>query len=108
MGSATPVMCVSESLYEACRAGLITITCQTRESTMLHALAIRHVAFEDLGTLATACNRHQVAITYVDAGGDDLAQIDPLAPDVLISLGGPIGAYDEHDYPFLRDELRLL
>lgn len=108
MASATLVMCVSESPYEACRAGLVTITCQTRERTMLHALAIRHIAFEDLGTLETALNRHQVAMTYVDAGVDDLAQIDPLAPDVLISLGGPIGAYDEHDYPFLRDELRLL
>jgi len=27
---------------------------------------------------------------------------------VLIVLGGPIGAYDEQDYPFLLDELRLL
>lgn len=51
---------------------------------MLHALAIRHLAFEDLGTLATALNRRQVAITYVDAGVDDLAQIDPLAPSVTL------------------------
>ncbi|PON11498.1 glutamine amidotransferase [Candidatus Entotheonella serta] len=75
---------------------------------MLTALAIRHIAFEDLGTLATALNQCNIAIAYVDAGADDLTQIDPLASDILIVWGGPIGAYDEHDYPFLSDELRLL
>ena len=75
---------------------------------MLTALAIRHIAFEDLGTLALAMERYGIAVNYVDAGVDDLSQIDPLAPSVLISLGGPIGAYDEQDYPFLNDELQLL
>jgi GMP synthase (glutamine-hydrolysing) len=75
---------------------------------MRTALAIRHIAFEDLGTLAIALEQCGLAITYIDAGVDDLTQIDPLGPDVLISLGGPIGAYDEHDYPFLIDELRLI
>ena len=75
---------------------------------MRTALAIRHIAFEDLGTLAMALEYYDIAITYVDAGVDDLTRIDPLGPDVLISLGGPIGAYDEHDYPFLTDELHLI
>lgn len=72
------------------------------------ALAIRHVAFEDLGTVATALQQHGLTVTYVEAGYDDLAGIDPLEPEVLISLGGPIGAYETYDYPFLVDELRLL
>ncbi len=59
------------------------------EHTMLTALAIRHIAFEDLGTLAIALNQCDIAITYVDAGADDLTQIDPLASDILIVLGGP-------------------
>ena len=33
---------------------------------------------------------------------------DPLAPDLLVVLGGPIGAYEEALYPFLATELRLL
>lgn len=31
-----------------------------------------------------------------------------LAPELVLTLGGPIGAYEEQDYPFLLDELRLL
>jgi len=75
---------------------------------MSKALAIRHVAFEDLGNLALVLHQHAFDVRYVEAGLDDLAHIDPLESDVLIILGGPIGAYDEHDYPFLLDELRLL
>lgn len=75
---------------------------------MRTALAIRHVAFEDLGTVATVLHQQGLTVTYVDAGYDNLACIDPLEPEVVISLGGPIGAYDEDDFPFLVDELRLL
>lgn len=72
------------------------------------ALAIRHVLFEDLGTLAAVLGDHGYAMAYKEAGLDDLAAIDPAGPDLLIVLGGPIGAYDEDAYPFVRDELRLL
>lgn len=75
---------------------------------MKKALAIRHLAFEDLGNLAIVLHQNAFDVTYVDAGFDDLTRVDPLGPDVLIILGGPIGAYEEHDYPFLMDELRLL
>jgi GMP synthase-like glutamine amidotransferase len=34
--------------------------------------------------------------------------VDPLMPDLLVCLGGPIGAYEEAAYPFLRDELALI
>jgi GMP synthase (glutamine-hydrolysing) len=75
---------------------------------MKNALVIRHIAFEDLGSLAEALNQQNYALTYVEAGLDSIAHIEPLAPDLVIILGGPIGAYDEQDYPFLADELRLL
>jgi GMP synthase (glutamine-hydrolysing) len=75
---------------------------------MRQALAIRHVAFEDLGNLADVLYQNDFEVTYTEAGLDDLRQIDALEPDVLIVLGGPIGAYEEDTYPFLLDELRLL
>jgi GMP synthase (glutamine-hydrolysing) len=71
-------------------------------------VALRHVAFEDLGSFAGPIERAGYAIRYHDAGIDDLARIDPLEPDLLVMLGGPIGAYEEAAYPFLRDELALL
>jgi GMP synthase (glutamine-hydrolysing) len=72
------------------------------------ALAVRHVAFEDLGLLGDLLTARDIAVRYVEAGLDDLAALDPIAPDVAIVLGGPIGVYDEPDYPWIRDELRLL
>jgi GMP synthase (glutamine-hydrolysing) len=73
-----------------------------------NATVIRHLAFEDLGSLESALYQQDYALTYVEAGLDSLAGIDPLTSDLVVILGGPIGAYDEQDYPFLGDELRLL
>lgn len=75
---------------------------------MKNATVIRHLAFEDLGSLAEALNQQDYALTYLEAGLDTLADIEPLTPDLVVILGGPIGAYDEQNYPFLVDELRLL
>ncbi len=70
------------------------------------ALAVRHVAFEDLGSFGPLLESQGYAIRTVDAGYDDLRQ--PGKCDLLIILGGPIGANDEADFPFIRDELRLI
>ncbi|HEY5867263.1 MAG TPA: glutamine amidotransferase, partial [Candidatus Tectomicrobia bacterium] len=75
---------------------------------MRQALVIRHVAFEDLGNLAIVLQQRGLTVRYVEAGTENLAQLNPLTPEVLIVLGGPIGVYQERDYPCLTDELRLL
>ncbi len=75
---------------------------------MKTALAIRHLAFEDLGSFAAVLAERGFRLDYLDAGVDDLAGVDVLAPELLVVLGGPIGAYEEAIYPFLHDELRLL
>lgn len=74
----------------------------------LGAIAVRHVHFEHLGTFAGVLERAGWSTRIVDAGVEEVAGIDPAAPDLLVVLGGPIGAYEEDKYPFLRDELRLL
>ncbi len=75
---------------------------------MKRAIAIRHVAFENLGSLTEVLEERGYAIQYLEAGLDDLSSLDPISPDLVVILGGPIGAYDEQDYPFLSDEFRLL
>jgi GMP synthase (glutamine-hydrolysing) len=75
---------------------------------MKTALTIRHVAFEDLGTLEPALLEAGFQLQFRDAGVDDLSAIDPQGPDLLIVLGGPIGVYEQRDYPFLTDEIDLL
>jgi GMP synthase (glutamine-hydrolysing) len=75
---------------------------------MKTVLAIRHVAFEDLDSFAPALIERGYAIRYAEAGYDDLTVLDPLADDLLVVLGGPIGVYEDAAYPFIHDELRLL
>jgi len=75
---------------------------------MKTAIAIRHVHFEDLGSLEPALERAGYGIRYLDYSLDDIAALDAIAPDLVVVLGGPIGAYEEHLYPALKDELTLL
>lgn len=75
---------------------------------MTTVVAIRHLAFEDLGTLGAALELRGATIRYLEAGVDDLADFEACAPDLLVVLGGPIGAYEEDKYPFIKDEIRIL
>lgn len=75
---------------------------------MKTALALRHVAFEDLGLLEPLLQERGYAVRYHDAGVGRLPDGAGAAPDLLVVLGGPIGAFDESDYPFLTDTLALL
>ncbi len=72
------------------------------------ALAIRHVAFEDLGMLEERLTRRGFDIRYCEAGVDDFATLDPVADDLLVVLGGPIGADETESYPFLAPEIRFI
>lgn len=72
------------------------------------ALVLRHIAFEDLGSFANPLAEAGYAVTYRDPTVDPMSGLDPLADDLLIVLGGPIGAYEEAIYPFLADEIALL
>jgi GMP synthase (glutamine-hydrolysing) len=72
------------------------------------AVAIRHLHFEDLGTLEPLLRERGYAVRYVEATTQELRALDALAPDLLIVLGGPIGAFDDATYPFVKDELALV
>jgi len=75
---------------------------------MKRAIMIRHLAFEDAGILAPVLAARGYDASYRDAGVDDLGDLALSAGDLLIVLGGPIGAYEEAKYPFLVDELRMI
>lgn len=65
---------------------------------------IRHLAFEDLGAFDPVLRAAGYEVRTLDAGVDELDG----AGDLLVVLGGPIGAYEEDRYPFLTDEIRLI
>ncbi|GAA3557124.1 glutamine amidotransferase [Marinobacter xestospongiae] len=75
---------------------------------MKSLLALQHLAFEDLGVLEPLFADYGYRVEYLDATTDDLTQVDPAAADLLVVLGGPVGAMDDHQYPFLCDELALI
>lgn len=75
---------------------------------MKSAVAVRHVPFEDLGTLETLLGARGYAVRYHDAGVHGSWTLDEAHADLLIVLGGPIGVGDEPQYPFLRDELEWI
>jgi GMP synthase-like glutamine amidotransferase len=74
----------------------------------MRALVLQHVAVEGPGTLAS----------YLEARGWTLETValyegarlpeDAQEYQAVIVMGGPMGVYDEAEYPFLRDEHRFL
>jgi GMP synthase (glutamine-hydrolysing) len=75
---------------------------------MKTAIAIRHVHFEDLGSLEPVLERAGYKVRYADCGLDQISELDPVASDLVVALGGPVGAYEDDVYPWLKDELNLL
>lgn len=75
---------------------------------MKRAVAIRHVCFEDLGIFAPTLKELGFAVEYLDATAGDFSALHQTPPDLLIVLGGPIGAFDEALYPFLVQELEAV
>jgi GMP synthase (glutamine-hydrolysing) len=73
---------------------------------MKNAIAIRHVAFEDAGTLEPILNERGIDLRYLEAGIDDLSPAKDA--DLLLVLGGPIGIYEVERYPFLKHELATI
>jgi GMP synthase (glutamine-hydrolysing) len=71
------------------------------------ATAVRHVAFEDLGLLEPVLRDAGYTVGTVDAGLDDV--IEPITgSDLVVVLGGPVGANDVDRFPFLADEIAAL
>jgi GMP synthase (glutamine-hydrolysing) len=71
----------------------------------MHTVAIRHVAFEDLGILDPILRARGFVISYFDAW--DLDEQRAQDADLLVFLGGPISVNDTGDYPFLTTEIAL-
>jgi GMP synthase (glutamine-hydrolysing) len=68
-------------------------------------LAVRHVAFEDLGLLGPLVAARGYEIRYLDAGIEQLEAKTLIAPDLVVVLGGPIGVYEAETYPFITGEV---
>jgi GMP synthase (glutamine-hydrolysing) len=72
------------------------------------AIALRHVAFEDLSLIAPLLDSLGWAVSYRDATLDDLSDPALQEADLLVVLGGPIGIYETETYPFVVPELKAI
>ena len=72
------------------------------------AVAVRHVAFEDLGLLRSLLVDRGYEVLEVDATAGALCVADLVDADLLVVLGGPVGVGDLEVHPFLGDERRAL
>jgi GMP synthase (glutamine-hydrolysing) len=68
-------------------------------------VAVRHVAFEDMGALAPLLAARGYAVRWLEAGVDAIEASALLAPDLVVVLGGPIGVYEADTYPFITAEV---
>src|ERR1700719_1411339 len=71
-------------------------------------LAVRHVAFEDLGLFVPLLADRGYGVCYHDAGVERFDVESLLAPDLVIVLGGPIGVYESETYPFIAGEVAAI
>ncbi len=72
------------------------------------AVALRHVAFAGLGLLAPVMEREGLDVSFCEAAVDDRLHDSIRNANLLVILGGPIGAYETDIYPFLKSELALI
>ena len=72
------------------------------------ALVLRHVHFEDLGTFGPPLEAAGFAVRYATVGDPDFVAGDPIEPNLLVVLGGPIGVYEDAIYPFLKTEREFI
>jgi len=79
-----------------------------RRTSICTALAITHVAFEDLGSLGVELAQAGFNIQVIDACTTNLRAIDALDHDLVVVLGGPVSVYEHDTYPFIEVEIQLL
>lgn len=74
---------------------------------MKKLVAIRHVDFEDLGSWESFLSK-DFKIEYIDAVDPAISLLKNENIDLLVILGGPIGVYQDKEYPFIKTEIALL
>jgi GMP synthase (glutamine-hydrolysing) len=75
---------------------------------MKRALVVRHVLHEGLAGYRAPIEAAGYRIDRVAACRTDFRDIDLLAPDLVVVLGGPMGVYETDLYPWIADEIAAL
>ncbi len=75
---------------------------------MKRALVIRHVDHEGIAGYREPIEAAGYSVDRVAAHEAGCARLDTLSPDLLVVMGGPMGAYDTDKFPWLAGEIDVL
>lgn len=74
----------------------------------MKAVVFQHMSSNGPGTLQRVFEGQGGECHIINTAYEDISSFDVLAPDLLIVLGGSPGVYQAEEYPFLKDEMRLI
>lgn len=72
------------------------------------AVILQHDPSIHLGNIGPVLVEHGYDLRIVDASAEDVSAIDPNEADLVVVLGGEMGAYQTDEFPFLEAEKQLL
>lgn len=75
---------------------------------MKRALIIRHVPYEGVAGYRLPIEAAGYEISRIDVTDPAFAELDFVAPDLLVMMGGPMGAYETERYPWIAHEVERL
>lgn len=69
---------------------------------------LQHTPLEDLGTIEDSLRGHGIGFEYIETYAGKRVPLEMAGKAGLIIMGGPMGVYEEAQFPFLHDEMRLM
>lgn len=75
---------------------------------MKRAVVIRHVVYEGVAGYRAPIEAAGYEIQRIAACETDFAAIDLVTPDLVITMGGPMGVYERDAYPWIDGEVAAL
>jgi GMP synthase (glutamine-hydrolysing) len=72
------------------------------------ALILQHDPSIHAGNIGPTLEGHGYELRVVDVTSEDVSAIDPAEADLVVVLGGEMGAYQTEEYPFLTAEQQLI
>ena len=69
---------------------------------------LQHTPSEKLGTIEDVLRGRHIGFDYIETYAGQAVPGEMADKSGLIVMGGPMGVYEHPQYPFLRDEMRLI
>jgi GMP synthase (glutamine-hydrolysing) len=78
------------------------------ERNVKGALVLTHLSQEGSCSLGRILIERGFRVKTLNVPQKGIDDIDPLKPDLLVVMGGPVGVYQADDYPFIGQEIEIL